>query len=100
MRSALAARSLQLDRHMKPCETCGNTYDKAFEVAIGGTTHTFDSFACAIHMLAPRCNHCKVPIIGQGMEARGQYFCGAFCARQSGVVELQDRADDRGAAAP
>ena len=24
---------------MKPCETCGNTYDKAFEVSIGGTSH-------------------------------------------------------------
>ena len=26
----------------KTCETCGNTYDKAFEVVMGGTTHTFD----------------------------------------------------------
>ena len=52
---------------MKECECCGNTYDKAFEVHIGGTTHTFDSFASAIHLLAPRCAHCKVPIIGHGM---------------------------------
>lgn len=85
---------------MKPCETCGNTYDKAFEVAIGGTTHTFDSFACAIHMLAPRCNHCDAAIIGHGMEARGQYFCCANCARQTGITELADRADDLGTASP
>jgi hypothetical protein len=85
---------------MKPCETCGNVYDKAFEVKIGGTTHTFDSFACAIHMLAPRCNHCKVPIVSQGMEARGQYFCCAACARQVGIDELSDRAPDSGAAPP
>lgn len=85
---------------MKACETCGNTYDKAFEVKIGGTTHTFDSFGCAIYMLAPRCNHCQVPIINQGMEARGQYYCGAYCARQAGIDELADRAPDRGAATP
>lgn len=85
---------------MKACETCGNTYDKAFEIKIGGTTHTFDSFECAIHMLAPRCAHCKMPIIGHGMEARGQYYCSAHCAREGGVVELKDRAPDRGAAMP
>jgi hypothetical protein len=85
---------------MKPCETCGNVYDKAFEVKIGGTTHTFDSFACAIHMLAPRCAHCQTPIIGHGMEARGQYYCCASCARVAGIDELADRAPDRGQAAP
>ena len=98
-----AARGLQSRGRMadpKACETCGNTYDKAFEVKIGGTTHTFDSFACAIHMLAPRCNHCKAAIIGHGMEARGQYFCCAYCARQAGIHELSDRAPDPGAAHP
>jgi len=85
---------------MKTCEACGNSYDKTFEVSIGGTTHTFDSFACAIHVLAPRCRHCRVPIISQGVEARGQYFCSAHCARQAGIVELADRAPDGGAAAP
>jgi hypothetical protein len=85
---------------MKVCEGCGNAYDKAFEVSIGGTTHVFDSFQCAIQALAPRCKHCKVPIIGQGMEARGQYFCCAHCARQDGISDVSDRAPDRGAAAP
>jgi hypothetical protein len=64
---------------MGTCEVCGNQYDKAFTVTTAGKNHTFDSFACAIHMLAPRCNHCKVTIIGHGMEARGQYFCCAHC---------------------
>jgi hypothetical protein len=85
---------------MKNCECCGNPYDKAFEIHIGGTVHIFDSFQCAIQSLAPRCAHCKVPIIGQGMEARGQYFCCAHCARSAGVTELADRADDQGAAHP
>ena len=85
---------------MKSCEVCGNEYDKAFDVSIGGTDHTFDSFACAIHALAPRCAHCAVPIIGQGVEARGQYFCCAHCARMAGVQELADRASDGGEAHP
>jgi hypothetical protein len=85
---------------MKTCEGCGNTYDKAFEISIGGTVHAFDSFQCAIQVLAPRCYHCKVPIIGQGMEARGQYFCCAHCARTAGVNEVSDRVHDGGAAPP
>ncbi len=84
---------------MTECECCGNSYDKAFEVHIGGTTHVFDSFACAIHVLAPRCAHCNAPIIGHGMEARGQTFCCAHCARQAGVPDLQDRAPDMPSAA-
>ena len=39
---------------MPVCETCGNNYDKAFQVVMGGETHTFDSFECAIQKLAPR----------------------------------------------
>jgi hypothetical protein len=85
---------------MKSCECCGNSYDKTFEVTIGQTTHTFDSFACAIHVLAPRCNHCQVAIIGHGMEARGQYFCCAHCARQAGIQDVHDRAPDGDAATP
>jgi hypothetical protein len=85
---------------MKTCEACGNSYDKAFELRIGGTAHVFDSFQCAIQMLAPRCFHCKVPIIGHGLEARGQYFCCAHCARQEGIEEVLDRAPDKGVAPP
>jgi hypothetical protein len=74
------------------CEHCGNSYDKTFEVMIAGETHVFDSFGCAIHVLAPRCGHCGVPIISQGVEARGAYFCCAHCARQEGVRDVADRA--------
>ena len=35
---------------MGRCETCGNEYDKAFQVTVSGRAHTFDSFECAIHM--------------------------------------------------
>jgi hypothetical protein len=76
---------------MPVCEVCGNDYDKAFEVRIGGSTHTFDSFECAIHALAPACAHCDCKIVGHGVEADGRLFCCAHCAAQEGVPELRDR---------
>jgi hypothetical protein len=76
---------------MPVCETCGNDYDKAFEVVLGGDRHTFDSFECAIHALAPRCAHCDTRIIGHGLERDGIYFCCAHCAEQAGVSGLRDR---------
>ncbi len=77
---------------MAQCEVCGNEYDKAFGVVVGGTKHTFDSFECAIHSLAPTCDHCNCKIIGHGVEANGSMFCSAHCAGKKGVTELQDRA--------
>jgi hypothetical protein len=72
---------------------CGNDYDKAFQIVQKGKTYNFDSFECAIHMLAPTCAHCGCKIIGHGVEAEDQMFCCAYCARQSGVKSLQDRAE-------
>lgn len=77
---------------MARCEVCGNDYDKAFEVRAGGHSHTFDSFECAIHMLAPLCAHCGCRIVGHGVEADGRMFCCANCAREAGVTGAVDRA--------
>ena len=77
---------------MARCDVCGNDYDKAFEVRVGGRAHTFDSFECAIHKLAPQCAHCGCRIIGHGIEADGRMFCCANCAREVGVVGAADRA--------
>jgi hypothetical protein len=77
---------------MAVCEVCGNDYDKAFHVVIGGTSHTFDSFECAIHALAPNCAQCGVRITGHGLEKDGRMFCCDHCAKRAGVTELQDRA--------
>lgn len=74
------------------CETCGNVYDKAFQVTMGGESHTFDSFECAIQLLAPVCTHCGCRIIGHGVEADGSFFCCASCAKLGGVSEVRDRA--------
>lgn len=76
---------------MGRCEHCGNIYDKSFEVTMSGQTHTFDSFECAIHTLAPECSSCGVKIIGHGVEANGSFFCCAHCAEKQGFHSLKDR---------
>lgn len=77
---------------MATCDMCGNEYDKAMQITVGGETHTFDSFECAIHSIAPRCKHCGCTILGHGLESDGTMFCCAHCARESGVEGLTDHA--------
>ncbi|MEO5509962.1 MAG: hypothetical protein ABIV28_01950 [Longimicrobiales bacterium] len=77
---------------MAACEFCGNEYDKAFEVRVGGASHTFDSFECAIQVLAPLCESCGVRIIGHGLESDGSFYCCDHCAQKAGVTGLRDRA--------
>ena len=77
---------------MAVCDLCGNDYDKSFDVVdTSGAKRTFDSFECAIEVLAPRCEHCECRIIGHGLEANGRIFCCAHCARHSGIQALVDR---------
>jgi hypothetical protein len=80
---------------MPVCEVCGNDYDKAFEVTLAGRAHVFDSFECAIHALAPTCEHCHCKIIGHGVEANGRYYCCARCAQEEGIVGAKDRVGSR-----
>jgi hypothetical protein len=78
---------------MARCDVCGNEYDKAFQVVRGDQTQTFDSFECAIHAIAPTCDHCGCRVIGHGVEAGGNIFCCAHCAQEKGVTSITDRAD-------
>ena len=80
---------------MATCEVCGNEYDKSFEVTAARVTHVFDSFECAIHLMAPVCEHCGCQTIGHGVEADGRFFCCAHCARAAAGVEARDRVDTR-----
>ena len=78
---------------MTRCDGCGNDYDKSFQLLYSdGRNYTFDSFECAIHLLAPVCQHCGVRIVGHGLEKTGRIFCCDHCAERSGVHELRDRA--------
>lgn len=80
---------------MAKCEVCGNDYDKTFEIVQSGTSHRFDSFECAIHALAPVCDHCGCRILGHGMEANGRFYCCAHCAKHSGAPQMRDRVEAR-----
>jgi Rieske Fe-S protein len=76
---------------MGKCSLCGNEYDKSFIITQGGESRIFDSFECAIQAMAPQCAHCGCRIIGHGLEADGQFFCCAHCAKHMGHVEMKDR---------
>jgi hypothetical protein len=66
---------------------------KAFSVTMsGGDSHTFDSFECAIHALAPVCEYCNVRVIGHGVEADESFYCCAHCASMAGAEGIADRA--------
>lgn len=81
---------------MAKCDVCGNDYEQAFQVIVGGRTHTFDSFECAVHKLAPTCAHCGCKVIGHGVESNGTVFCCAHCAHEKGVKEIVDNAAHAG----
>jgi hypothetical protein len=77
---------------MATCDVCGNDYDAAFTVDVPGRrSGTFDSFECAIHALAPTCDHCGIRIVGHGLQAGDAMYCCAHCAEQQGVTGLADR---------
>ena len=76
---------------MAKCDLCGNDYDKRFTVTMDGVEHTFDSFECAIHALAPSCAHCGCKVIGHGVQEDNTIFCCAHCAKHAGVTGLRDR---------
>jgi hypothetical protein len=78
---------------MGTCEVCGNDYDKSFEVRAANAIHVFDSFECAIHRMAPVCEHCDCKVIGHGIEVDGRFFCCAHCARVATGAEARDRVE-------
>ena len=79
---------------MARCEVCGNDYYLSFEVVTAGNRHTFDSFECAIHKLAPVCAHCGCKIVGHGIEGEKNIFCCAYCSRQAGLDGAVDNLRD------
>jgi hypothetical protein len=70
---------------MGTCDVCENEYEHSFQVIFAGKTYTFDSFECAIHLLAPTCSHCSCRIIGHGIQTDDGMFCCASCARMHGI---------------
>ena len=67
---------------MARCAVCGGEYAKPMEIRLNGVSSTYDCFECAIHALAPTCEHCGCRVIGHGVEEQGKIFCCAHCAQQ------------------
>jgi hypothetical protein len=57
----------------------------------GGKMATCETCECAIHALAPKCEHCGTRIVGHGLEKDGTYYCCDHCAKKEGVTDLRDR---------
>lgn len=69
---------------MRKCDACGNEYIRTFQVSTAeGKTYTFDSFECAIHMLAPTCGSCGVKVIGHGFDRDGLVYCCHHCEKHA-----------------
>lgn len=79
-----------MQTNLKRCDTCGNTYERCFEVRYEGSSHWFDSFECAIFALAPRCAKCGIPVVGHGVQVGGTVYCCANCSRHAGETRLRD----------
>jgi len=76
---------------MACCKTCGNEYDKAFQVTVLGQSHTFDSFECAIHTLA---QHVRTVAARWSVTESKRTESSMLRSRAhiSGVYEVHDRA--------
>jgi hypothetical protein len=72
---------------MGRCDVCGNDYHRTMEIKMERGRGTFDSFECAIHRLAPVCEHCGCRVIGHGVELGERIFCCANCAQMEGIDE-------------
>ena len=72
---------------MGRCETCGNDYDKSFQMIMNGETHTYDSFECAIEALGAALCELRHPHhrsrTGSG---QASIFCCDHCAERMGVI--------------
>lgn len=67
------------------CDTCGNTYARAFRlIDHAGTEHHFDSIECAAQKIAPTCGQCGCRILGHGVETGAEIFCCEHCQRHAG----------------
>lgn len=68
---------------MGTCSSCGSRYEPMIKISYEGRDYEFDSFECAIHLLAPHCVQCGGKIIGHGLSDDGQFFCCVHCRDKS-----------------
>lgn len=71
------------------CEVCGNNRGQCFEIRLGGESHIFDSFECAMDALTPKCAYCGSTFVGHGVQLGGTIYCSHQCANDSSVGEYK-----------
>lgn len=69
---------------MARCATCGNEYERCFDVVMDDMRLSFDCFECAIDRLAPTCSRCGCRVIGHGVDVGETVYCCEHCARGTG----------------
>lgn len=77
---------------MTLCEVCGNEYDPAAHLDLGDEIEFFDKFETTFYSTAPLCIHCKHPILKNGIEAGGVFFCCVQCAGKYQTARSKNRA--------
>lgn len=75
----------------KRCEVCGNNNTNCFEVHLGGVSHIFDSFECAMRALSPRCGYCNCQIRGHSVVLGNKVYCSYQCANEDHAREYELR---------
>ena len=73
------------------CEVCGNDMAKCFEIRLGGNTHVFDSFECAMRALTPRCGYCGCHLVGDAIVLGNTVYCSYECANEDSAREYEAR---------
>ena len=73
------------------CEVCGNSRDQCFEVLLGGESHIFDSFECAMDALTPKCAYCGCTFVGHGVHLGNTVYCSYHCANDHSIHEYETR---------
>lgn len=75
----------------KCCEVCGNENTNCFEVRLGGVSHVFDSFECAMMALSPNCGYCNCQIRGHSVVLGNKIYCSYQCANDDHTREYEQR---------
>jgi hypothetical protein len=78
--------------NMTLCEVCGTEYDPMAHLNLSNEIGFFDQFEAAFYSIPPICIHCKHPILKNGIEAAGVFFCCVHCACQYQTARSNNRA--------
>lgn len=79
------------DQQDVSCEVCGNYGELCFEVRLGGDSHVFDSFECAMIALSPLCGYCGCKILGHSIVFGNTVYCSYECANDDSARQYESQ---------